>query len=241
MSSRFGAVGDAVLRRTRSRLARRVDRIAPAGPVLDVGAGDGTLVDALRRRGREALGLERVESGPGVTAGEVGELSGQWAAVVFWHSLEHLPDPGTALADAAALLAPRGVLILALPNVNSRQAQRFGDDWFALDLPRHLVHLPAGGVLARLGELGLRVERVSYIRGGQVTFGWLHGFIARLPGHPDLYAAIRSPAARAEPMAARRRGIALAAGALLAPFAVLAAAAEILSRRGGTVYVEARR
>ena len=38
---------------------RRIDAIAPPGPVLDVGAGDGTLVDALRDRGREAIGLER--------------------------------------------------------------------------------------------------------------------------------------------------------------------------------------
>jgi hypothetical protein len=34
-SGRFSGIGDAVLRRTRSRLARRLDRIAPPGPVLD--------------------------------------------------------------------------------------------------------------------------------------------------------------------------------------------------------------
>ena len=58
-SGRFSGVGDAVLRRFRGRLARRLDRIAPPGPVLDVGAGDGALLDALRAAAATALGLER--------------------------------------------------------------------------------------------------------------------------------------------------------------------------------------
>ena len=50
---------DALLARSRGLLAARIDGIAPPGPVLDVGAGDGTLVDALRARGRETTGIER--------------------------------------------------------------------------------------------------------------------------------------------------------------------------------------
>jgi hypothetical protein len=52
-------IGDPLLRRTRALLAGRLDRIAPPGPVLDVGAGEAVLIDGLRRRGREAVGLER--------------------------------------------------------------------------------------------------------------------------------------------------------------------------------------
>ena len=54
----------------------------------------------------------------------------------------------------------------------------------------------AGADRAAASELGLRVERVSYLRGGQVVFGWLHGIVGSLPGHPDLYDAIRRPEAR---------------------------------------------
>ena len=65
-SGRFAFPGDALLSRTRRILARRIDHIAPPGPVLDVGAGEGVLVDALRRRGRHAVGLERDAHGPNV-------------------------------------------------------------------------------------------------------------------------------------------------------------------------------
>ncbi len=78
---------------------------------------------------------------------------------------------GRALARAAELLQPGGVLVVAVPNSDSLQARVFGDRWFALDLPRHLVHLPAETLVRRLNELGLRRGRVSHLRGGQVVFG----------------------------------------------------------------------
>jgi SAM-dependent methyltransferase len=240
-TGRFAGPGDVLLRATRARLARRLDRIAPAGRILDVGAGDGALLDALATRGRAAVGLERRGSHPNMRALDVTEVEGTWSAVVFWHSLEHLPRAGTALEHAASILAPGGVLVIAIPNPDSLQAALFTDRWFALDLPRHLVHVPARVLLTRLARLGLRVERVSYLRGGQVAFGWLQGFVGRLPGHPDLYDAIRRPEARRKPLSRASRALALAVGALLLPVAAACAAAEAAIRRGGTVYVEARR
>ncbi len=244
-SGRFSAGGDWLLRRTRGTLARRIDAVAPPGPVLDVGAGDGALLDALGARGREAVGLER---GPAdradVIAAELTDFSarrGEWAAVVMWHSLEHLRDGPATLDRACALLAPGGVLILAVPNYASWQARRLGERWLALDLPRHLSHLTPAALEQRLRAGGLVVERVSYWRGGQVLFGWLHGLVASLPGHPDLYDAIRRPEARAVAVRPGRRAATLAAGVALAPLAGLLSAAEVLAGAGGTVFVQARR
>jgi SAM-dependent methyltransferase len=237
---RFSGLGDALLRRLRGRTARRVDRIAPPGPVLDVGAGDGSLLDELSRLDREAVGLERSSDREDVREAEIVDLDDRWAAIVFWHSLEHLREPGAKLADAAARLRPGGAVVIAMPNAASLQARMFGDRWFALDLPRHLVHVPASALLARLRLLGLRPSRISYSRGGQVVFGWLHGLVGALPSHPDLYDAIRRPEARRESMSGGRRLLTLAAAVVALPLAALCAGAEILLRRGGTVYVEAR-
>ena len=240
-SGRFAAIGDRALRRSRSLLASRVDRLAPPGPALDVGAGDGTLLDALHSRGREALGLERHSRREDVREADITEVEGEWSAIVFWHSLEHLPAPGAAIEAAASRLCAGGALLVAAPNAASLQARAFGDRWFHLDLPRHLVHLPATTLTARLRALGLRVTRVSYWRGGQGLFGWLHGLVGLLPGRPDLYDAIRRPEARSKPMPGRRRALAMIAAVALSPLAALATAVEVTARRGGTVYVEARR
>jgi hypothetical protein len=131
--------------------------------------------------------------------------------------------------------------VIAMPNPASIQARVFGDRWFAWDPPRHLVHVPADTLLARLRADGLRPKRVSYLRGGQVVFGWLHGLVGALPSHPDLYDAIRRPEARREPLSPVRRAAILAAAVIALPLAALCAGVEALLRRGGTTYVEARR
>jgi SAM-dependent methyltransferase len=240
-SGRFSGAGDALLRRTRARLAARIAQIAPPGRVLDVGAGDGALLDALHALGRDAVGLERDSRRDDVRELDVTEVDGVWAAVVFWHSLEHLPAPGAAIEHAARILAPGGTLFVAVPNADSLQARAFGERWFHLDLPRHLVHLSARALTARLRALGLVVTRVSHWRGGQLLFGWLYGLVGSLPGELDLYDAIRRPEARSRPLGPGRRALALAAGVALFPLAAAATAIEVALRRGGTVYVEARR
>lgn len=244
-AGRFAGGGDRLLRLSRARLATRLDRIAPPGPILDVGAGDGTLVQALLRRGREAVGLERTLGGhEHVIARELEDFDqglGQWAAVVFWHSLEHVPHSAAALDRARELLRDDGVLVVAVPNLSSWQAELFAANWFHLDIPRHLTHLPARVVVDALISRGLKVERVSYWRGGQVLFGWLFGLVGLLPGRPDLYAAIRRPRARARRLSGPVRLATLGAAAGLAPVAGVLGVAEVLAHAGGTVYVEARR
>jgi SAM-dependent methyltransferase len=233
-TGRFSFPGDLVLRRTRALLATRLDRIAPAGPVLDMGAGEGVLVEALRERGRVAEAVER-DSEP------LEARDGEWAAVVFWHSLEHLPEPAEAIRDAARLLRPGGVLAVAVPNSDSLQARAFGDRWLHLDPPLHLVHLTERALVSQLARHGFRLEHVSHTRGGQIVIGWLHGLVGLLPGGLDLYQALRRPEARSRPLAPGVRIAALAAAVVLLPVALLAAALEVALRRAGTVYVEARR
>jgi SAM-dependent methyltransferase len=240
---RFSGIGDALLRRTRSTLANRMHRLLPPGPVLDVGAGDGTLVEAFRQHGREATGVDPYASGssPHVRAVQFEDVAGEWSAVIFWHSLEHLRRPVEALRHAAALVTPGGVLVVAVPNAASLQARLFGDRWLALDLPRHLVHISPPALLSQIEALGFRVERVSYLRGGQVLFGWLHGIVGRLPGHPDLYDAIRRGAARQVAQSPAFRLYALAAAVAALPLALAGTLIEVATRTGGTIYVEARR
>jgi SAM-dependent methyltransferase len=243
-SGRFSGLGDKVLRRSRSALAGRLHRVLPPGPVLDVGAGDGTLVRAFVRHGREAVGVDPYASAnhPHVRDVELEEMDGSWSAVIFWHSLEHLREPVRALRHAAALATPGGVLVVAVPNAASLQARTFGDRWLHLDVPRHLVHISPPALVSAIEAAGFRVVRVSYLRGGQVVFGWLHGLVGKFfPGHPDLYDAIRRSEARQAAQSPLFRLYTLAAAVITLPAALVATGFEVAARAGGTIYVEARR
>ena len=184
-SGRFSGIGDAVLRRTRGRLARRISRLAPPGPVLDVGAGDGTLVDALERRGRDALGLERDSRHPRVREAEITEVEGQWSAIVFWHSLEHLSTPGHDIDQRGTTARARRHPV----GGGAQQRQSAG-----AGVPRPLA-APRPASPSRTSarrprspiassSWGLELTRVSHWRGGQVVFGWLQGLVGCAPGTP---------------------------------------------------------
>lgn len=243
-NGRFSGLGDKLLRRSRSALAGRLHRVLPRGPVLDVGAGDGTLVRAFARHGREAVGVDPYASAnhPDVRDVSLEEMDGSWSAVIFWHSLEHLREPVRALRHAATLTAPGGVLVVAVPNAASLQARTFGDRWLHLDLPRHLVHISPPALVSEIEAAGFRVMRVSYLRGGQVVFGWLHGLVGKFfPGHPDLYDAIRRSEARQTAHSSLFRLYTLGAAVITLPAALVATGFEVAARAGGTVYVEARR
>ena len=206
-----------------------------------MGAGEAVLIDALRRRGREAVGLERDSRRQDMRDEPLERVEGEWAAVVFWHSLEHLPDPGGAIREAARLLRPGGMVVIAVPNTDSLQAQTFGDRWLHLDPPLHLVHLSERALRSRLTACGFEVERVSHVRGGQIVIGWLDGLVGMPSGASAActrhfgdrrLAAARFPQAGGRP---RWRPV-----LLLLPLAMGGAALEVGLRRSGTVYVEAR-
>ena len=75
-------------------------------------------------------------------------------------------------------------------------------------------------------------------------FGWLHGLVGALPGQPDLYDAIRRPEAARRADGRGGRACARSPRArspLLAAPPLCAAGVEAALRRGGSVYVEARR
>src|SRR5205085_9492401 len=66
---------------------------------------------------------------------------GFFQLVTFQHALEHIVDPLDALRRARALLAPGGLLVVAVPNWSCWQRRfLFVNRWFALDLPRHQQH-----------------------------------------------------------------------------------------------------
>lgn len=163
---RLCSLGEAARRRVRTRLAARIARVAPPGPVLDVGSGDRLLLDALRATGRLTTGIgpaPRDGTPPplGVRSADITELGGRYAAIVFWQSLGRLPTPGQALDHAAALLKPGGLLAIAQPSPARLQARALGERLLAPEAPRHRVLIPPQALIERLSALGLQVDRVE--------------------------------------------------------------------------------
>jgi hypothetical protein len=155
--------------------------VAPPGPVLDVGSGDGMLLDALRATGRLTTGIAPGRAGAepraGVRAADITELGGRYAAIVFWQSLGRLRAPGLALDHAAALLKPGGLLAIAQPSTARLQARALGERIVAPGAPRHRALIPPHALTERLRALGLQVESIDHLLDLPTPGGWLQSLL----------------------------------------------------------------
>lgn len=152
----------------RFQLAQKKSRLlsltSSKASVLDVGTGTGDWPVYLKQNGHKVQGLETSNAARAIAI-EKGievyssweELQGQsYQAITMWHVLEHLEDPATALSLLFDCLEPGGVLLIAVPNFRSYDAQKYGPYWAAYDVPRHLWHFSSASIKA-LGEgAGLR-------------------------------------------------------------------------------------
>ena len=145
---------------------RRVWQRSP-GRLLDVGCGTGDLAAAFAKGGWSVAGIEPSvqaaeharEAGVEAVTGTLADApweDGHFDAIVFNHSLEHIDEPAQAIADAARLLRPGGLLAIAVPNFGSWHRRFFGSAWFQLDLPRHLQHFDRDSLAGLVRRAGLR-------------------------------------------------------------------------------------
>jgi 2-polyprenyl-3-methyl-5-hydroxy-6-metoxy-1,4-benzoquinol methylase len=169
-----------------SRMARWTGRSVPErdgglpwvgqGRLLDFGCGGGNYMKRMADQGWRVTGLDaavgavrEIQEGLGLRA-LVGTLPhpeltpGSFDVVTMWHSLEHVHRPLAILREAFKLLVPGGKLVVACPNLDSWAFRTFGPSWFALDLPRHLVHFTPATLTAMLTAGGFRVEQMRLIR-----------------------------------------------------------------------------
>ena len=131
------------------RCAECADLLLESAPVLDLGCGRGELLELLRSRGVEAVGVEadralvagarrrglRVIDGD-VTAVLSEQADASWGGVVAMHLFEHLQPAQLlrCLGEIRRVLRPGGVLMAECPNPHSL---RVGGSLFWLD-PTHV-------------------------------------------------------------------------------------------------------
>lgn len=136
--------------------------------ILDVGCGSGELLRVLKRLGYRSLtGIDKylradlVENGLTLRAAEITEIEQEYDLVMFHHSLEHLPDPRSALQAANRILVTGGKCLVRIPLL-SYSWEKYGVNWVGLDAPRHLLLMTEATVRTVATDCGFSVTDVSY-------------------------------------------------------------------------------
>jgi len=178
-----------------ARKARKLlEKVGGVESVLDVGCGDGRILDVLAREGLSPARLEGMEmNGIAVALArakgyEVAELNfndfepaawGRCYDLLVCHQvIEHLRSPRQALAKMRALLRPGGVVSLETPDVMGWDARLFRPrHWGGYHFPRHF-HLFNTTALVEL----LQQEGYDIIQARSLVSPvfWIHSLHNRL-------------------------------------------------------------
>ena len=148
-----------------SKKARWIRKYFKPGTILDIGAGTGEFLNKMKSYFWIVEGVE-----PNKTARDLGMLKGlnlkedlskiqnkKFQVISLWHVLEHLPDLEKKIEEFHQLLEDDGVLIIAVPNHNSYDANYYKKDWAAWDVPRHLWHFSRKGIQSKFAENGFKL------------------------------------------------------------------------------------
>lgn len=215
-----------------------------AGRLLDVGCGDGTFLLAAQAAGWTVAGTE-MNPQPARDAGldvfsdlTQAASQGTFDAITLWHTFEHMTDPRRTLNDLRALMAPDGVLIVAVPDAGGLQARIFGRNWFHLDVPRHLFHFTRAALLTMLQAEGFAPSHEWHQEFEYDLLGWSQSALNALGLKQNLFFdLLRGYRPDASALTC---GFSLLAGAALTGISVPLVPLGTLARRGGTLIVAAR-
>lgn len=147
-------------------------RAGRSGKLLEIGCGAGAFLNEMHRAGWEVLGIEphrqareAIASKYDLTARSPEEWFTQpessYDVIVLWHVLEHLPNLDAYLHRIKTCLHADGVLIVALPNYHSFDAEYYQSRWAAYDVPRHLYHFTYESMAALLERYGFAIAAIK--------------------------------------------------------------------------------
>lgn len=146
---------------------RRILKFKKSGTVLEVGCSTGIMLELLKNKGWETLGIE-ISQEAVVVARERGvqiindkfedvNLSKKFDLVIFNHSLEHLENPMKTLEKVSRLLSKGGIIYIDVPNFGGLSAKLQGTNWPLLLPEEHYWHFSYKSLEILLKKMGFKI------------------------------------------------------------------------------------
>ena len=165
--------------------------------VLDYGCGTGRTLLEMAQNGVEGYGIETdpniaaVSSHYGLNV-HIGSLRDEpfpnvrFDLIILNQVVEHIPDPGSLIAQLTGRLAPGGRMVISFPNSGSIYRRIFGRRWIHWHVPYHQHHFARRSFHRFIRPLGLVPVHWRSVTPTQWTQLQLRAMIFRTkPGVPS--------------------------------------------------------
>ncbi|HPR56909.1 MAG TPA: class I SAM-dependent methyltransferase [Bacteroidales bacterium] len=128
-----------------------ISKFKSPGHLLDIGCGTGEFLHFMHLHNWHTTGIEPAQEPRYFAVNNylldvfdeevLSSLAPEsFDLITLWHVLEHVEDLKLRIQQIKKLLKKDGLLIIALPNCLSWDAQHYKNFWAAWDLPRHRYH-----------------------------------------------------------------------------------------------------
>ena len=144
-----------------------INSFANGKNLLDVGCGAGEFIRYINTKGWLGEGVEVSENArslavsKGIKVYTMLPTEKTYNAISLWHVLEHVHQLDEYLDGLYKMLDEEGVLIIAVPNVLSHDAQYYKEHWAAWDVPRHLYHFSPASLTSLFENKGFRLHKIK--------------------------------------------------------------------------------
>lgn len=85
-------------------------------------------------------------------------MPAQYDVITLWHVLEHVHTLEETILSFHQLLKKKGVLVISVPNVHSKDREIYQEYWSAYDVPRHLYHFNTETITTLMNRLGFQLS-----------------------------------------------------------------------------------
>lgn len=148
-----------------------ISKYYKTGRILDIGCGTGEFLNTCKNAKWQTVGIEPDQDAREMAIKNYGldvrpesDLAAlpdsSFDIISMWHVLEHVPKLNERVEELKRLIKPNGVIIIAVPNSDSRDAKIYKEQWAAYDVPRHLYHFAPKDIDSLFRKHNMRVFRI---------------------------------------------------------------------------------
>lgn len=167
----FGFLYQRVRKITLLRKYLLINNFRRGNSILDIGCATGQLLQEFKSRGWDCVGIE-----PDLDARSLAEKKyhlkvfgeegiglledSSFDVISMFHVLEHVSNIDERMNDLKRLIKANGYVFIALPNIESWDAQHYKEFWAGLDVPRHLYHFKKDNVKQLFENYNFKIVKI---------------------------------------------------------------------------------
>lgn len=136
--------------------------------VLDYGCGTGDFLDYLNQKKYKVEGFEPTQKANEIASrknlkmhSDINSIIGKFDVITLFHVLEHVEDIDFLIKSLKQKLNENGILIIAVPNHESKDAKIYKEFWAAWDVPRHVWHFSKSSLIRKIKSYSLKLISVK--------------------------------------------------------------------------------